>query len=384
MKLKLRRPSKNEAPDTRVFGTPLDKDVPLVVSVAMRLLQDKYILTEGIFRVSGDNKAMQELRQQFDEGLYKTEEQIKAALLQYKEHTIAGMVKMWFRDLPEPLLTFDHYDMFLAAHGVPQDTTRLCLIKKVLRFLPSTNLHVLRTITEFLHLLTIFEDSNRMNAESLSIIFAPNLLRPRGGNLLEMKRDTPQSIGLMRTLIEEYVFLFEQDDKVLEIKGEPQSILEFSSPSEATATIRRVTMSLSDMQDSEAKVAPAKAPVTPAKQGKKRVSLEAQLDKEEPPAKRLCATLDVSSPLSSPSSHPRGRQLPQLPNSPSYLERMQRPHHKRSITVAAFGEISSPSKVEGHDRIYFKEAKGSPLTARGPRPLGVSNRGALPTPPKRL
>src|SRR3989338_5052732 len=158
MKFRLRRGSskKDDAPDTRVFGRRLVDTVPLVVTVGMRLLQDKFILSEGIFRVSGDNKTIQSLRQQFDEGMYATEDEIKTALLRNNEHTIAGVVKMWFRELPEPLLTFDHYDMFLAAHSVPEDTTRLCLIKKVLRFLPENHLNALRTITEFLHLLTIF------------------------------------------------------------------------------------------------------------------------------------------------------------------------------------------------------------------------------------
>lgn len=118
MKFKIRRDSKKEPEKfTKVFGEPISSEIPHIVSIGMEILQEKYLFAEGLFRMSGDNNAMQEMRRQFDEGMYKTEEEVRALLNRHKEHTIAGMVKMWFRELPDPLLTFDHYDMFLAAHG---------------------------------------------------------------------------------------------------------------------------------------------------------------------------------------------------------------------------------------------------------------------------
>jgi hypothetical protein len=102
-----------------VFGGPLpEQGVPPIVTVGLELLQERSMQSEGLFRLSGDNTQLQLLKQEFNEGKYPTLEAAREALSRQKEHTISGMVKMYFRELPEPLLTFDHYDMFIAAHGM--------------------------------------------------------------------------------------------------------------------------------------------------------------------------------------------------------------------------------------------------------------------------
>jgi hypothetical protein len=135
-------------------------------------------------------------------------------------------------------------------------------------------------------------------------------------------------------------------------------------------------MSLNDLQDVE--LTPPSTPVkayeiTPIRKSKKRESAAAELEQENtPPTKRRCHTvIEMSSPVAAPLGSPR-RALPPLPNSPSYIEKLKRPQHKRSMTVSAFDsvkQIDSPSL----ERIYFQEITNSP---RSPR-------GALPTPPRR-
>lgn len=102
-----------------LFGVSLPEDnLPFLVTVGLQLLEERSMDSEGLFRLSGDNSQMQLLKKEFDEGKYATEEATREILSKQKEHTISGMVKMYFRELPEPLLTFDHYDMFIAAHGI--------------------------------------------------------------------------------------------------------------------------------------------------------------------------------------------------------------------------------------------------------------------------
>ena len=101
-----------------LFGSNLpDEGVPHIVTEGLALLAERSLCTEGLFRLSGDNTQMQQLKKEFNEGKYPTAEATREILSKQKEHTISGMVKMYFRELPDPLLTYDHYDMFIAAHG---------------------------------------------------------------------------------------------------------------------------------------------------------------------------------------------------------------------------------------------------------------------------
>jgi hypothetical protein len=65
----------------------------------------------GLFRISGDNAVMLETKKRIDAGKSIDFSKMKHV------HTVAGLIKMYFRELPEPLLTFDNYDMFIAADG---------------------------------------------------------------------------------------------------------------------------------------------------------------------------------------------------------------------------------------------------------------------------
>jgi hypothetical protein len=87
-----------------------------------------------------------------------------------------------------------------------------------------------------------------MNPTNLSIVFAPNLLRPEGDQLGLMLSDSAHSAGLMKTLIESFEFLFVDNDDHHEekkeevIPGSRESIRAASSPDVATEEIKRLTI----------------------------------------------------------------------------------------------------------------------------------------------
>jgi hypothetical protein len=95
--------------------------------------------------------------------------------------------------------------------GVPEKETRLVVIKKVLKFLPKKNMQLLKMLCKFLHTVTQYSHVNRMVSANLAIVFAPNLLRPRGSDLSLIMSDSPHANGLMTTLIDQYEYVFETD-----------------------------------------------------------------------------------------------------------------------------------------------------------------------------
>ncbi len=160
---------------------------------------------EGLFRVPGDNNVIQQCKKDLNEGKPIDFEKVGRNV-----HNMASLLKLYFRELPVPLLTFDYYDMFIAAEGIKEPETRLTRIKKVLDFIPEANMKLLKSLCHFLNNVMQHQQINKMHSTNLAIVFAPNLLRPSGDNGLQlMTEDSKYSLGLMKTLVEEYKFIFE-------------------------------------------------------------------------------------------------------------------------------------------------------------------------------
>ncbi len=85
--------------------------IPVIVEVLLHYLQQKGLYTEGIFRLSGSAERIQELKEVFNRGEIPT-------LGENDVHNAAGLLKAFLRELPEPLLTFESYNSFIAAKGI--------------------------------------------------------------------------------------------------------------------------------------------------------------------------------------------------------------------------------------------------------------------------
>lgn len=94
---------------------------------------------------------------------------------------IASLVKQFFRELPDPLLTSTLYDNFLRCSIVEDEAEKLTAILFLCLLLPSPNLNTLRFIMHFLAKVAALSDQNKMDASNLAICLTPNLLRPGSG-----------------------------------------------------------------------------------------------------------------------------------------------------------------------------------------------------------
>jgi len=130
----------------KVFGISLERYIeshkgsliPAVIEKSLQYLNNKESLeTEGIFRISADQGVLFSLKRRFDRA-----EDID--LTAYDTHTVASVVKSYFRELPEPLLTFDLYDCFVASMGISEAETRKQRLKKLLEELPKAHYVILK------------------------------------------------------------------------------------------------------------------------------------------------------------------------------------------------------------------------------------------------
>ncbi|XP_017403623.1 unconventional myosin-IXa isoform X8 [Cebus imitator] len=162
---------------SRQFGVELsrltseDRTVPLVVEKLINYIEMHGLYTEGIYRKSGSTNKIKELRQ----GLDTDAESVN--LDDYNIHVIASVFKQWLRDLPNPLMTFELYEEFLRAMGLQERKETIRGVYSVIDQLSRTHLNTLERLIFHLVRIALQEDTNRMSANALAIVFAPCILR---------------------------------------------------------------------------------------------------------------------------------------------------------------------------------------------------------------
>ncbi|XP_027270658.1 unconventional myosin-IXa isoform X2 [Cricetulus griseus] len=162
---------------SRQFGVELsrltseDRAVPLVVEKLINYIEMHGLYTEGIYRKSGSTNKIKELRQ----GLDTDAENVN--LDDYNIHVIASVFKQWLRDLPNPLMTFELYEEFLRAMGLQERKETIRGVYSVIDQLSRTHLNTLERLIFHLVRIALQEDTNRMSANALAIVFAPCILR---------------------------------------------------------------------------------------------------------------------------------------------------------------------------------------------------------------
>uniref|UniRef100_A0A452QRX4 Myosin IXA n=1 Tax=Ursus americanus TaxID=9643 RepID=A0A452QRX4_URSAM len=162
---------------SRQFGVELsrltseERTVPLVVEKLINYIEMHGLYTEGIYRKSGSTNKIKELRQ----GLDTDAESVN--LDDYNIHVIASVFKQWLRDLPNPLMTFELYEEFLRAMGLQERKETIRGVYSVIDQLSRTHLNTLERLIFHLVRIALQEETNRMSANALAIVFAPCILR---------------------------------------------------------------------------------------------------------------------------------------------------------------------------------------------------------------
>uniref|UniRef100_A0A665V4L5 Myosin IXA n=1 Tax=Echeneis naucrates TaxID=173247 RepID=A0A665V4L5_ECHNA len=162
---------------SRQFGVEVsrltndERTVPLVVEKLINYIEMHGLYTEGIYRKSGSTNKIKELKQGLDTDVDSMN------LDDYNIHVIASVFKQWLRDLPNPLMTFELYEEFIRAMGLKDKKEMIRGVYSVIDQLSRTHLNTLERLIFHLVRIALQEDTNRMSANALAIVFAPCILR---------------------------------------------------------------------------------------------------------------------------------------------------------------------------------------------------------------
>jgi Rho GTPase-activating protein RGD1 len=165
-------------PRKAVFGVSLDElfmrdqtPVPKVVMDCLQAVEMFGLEIEGIYRVPGTAAHISQLRQLFDNDVDSVDFR-NPETFYHDVNSVAGLLKQFFRDLPDPLMTSESYGRFIEAGRIEDPTQRRDAVHAVINELPDANYATLRALV--LHLQRVQERSasNRMSSSNLAICFA--------------------------------------------------------------------------------------------------------------------------------------------------------------------------------------------------------------------
>ncbi|KAH8802840.1 hypothetical protein F5884DRAFT_887545 [Xylogone sp. PMI_703] len=197
-----------------VFGLSLDhlferdgSAVPMTVYQCIQAVDLFGLEVEGIYRLSGTASHITKLRAMFDNDASKVDFR-NPENFYHDVNSVAGLLKQFFRDLPDPLMTREHYSAFIEAAKNEDDIVRRDSLHAIINSLPDPNYATLRALT--LHLNRVQQNSsvNRMNSSNLAIVFGPTLM---GANTGPNIQDAGWQVRVIDTILTNTYQIFDDD-----------------------------------------------------------------------------------------------------------------------------------------------------------------------------
>ncbi|KAL1780754.1 rho GTPase-activating protein 22 isoform X1 [Sigmodon hispidus] len=185
----------------RKYGPRL---APLLVEQCVDFIRERGLSEEGLFRMPGQATLVRDLQDSFNCGenpLFDSTTDV---------HTVASLLKLYLRELPEPVIPFARYEDFLScAQLLTKDEGEGTLeLAKQVSDLPQANYNLLRYICRFLDEVQAHSNVNKMSVQNLATVFGPNILRPQIEDPVTIMEGTSLVQHLMTVLIRKHGQLF--------------------------------------------------------------------------------------------------------------------------------------------------------------------------------
>nr|XP_021509689.1 SH3 domain-binding protein 1 isoform X4 [Meriones unguiculatus] len=196
-------PLMTAAPFSRVYGVSLrthlqelGRDIALPIEACVLLLLSEGMQEEGLFRLAAGASVLKRLKQTMASDPHSLEEFCS------DPHAVAGALKSYLRELPEPLMTSELYDDWMKAASLKEPGARLEALHDVCSRLPQENFNNLRYLMKFLALLAEEQEVNKMTPSNIAIVLGPNLLWPPEKEGTESELPKPASPKVSRSPVE--------------------------------------------------------------------------------------------------------------------------------------------------------------------------------------
>ncbi|XP_055247612.1 rho GTPase-activating protein 18 isoform X2 [Gorilla gorilla gorilla] len=183
IELKQQKAVKIKTKDSGLFCVPLtallEQDqrkvpgmrIPLIFQKLISRIEEGGLETEGLLRIPGAairiKNLCQELEAKFYEGTFNWES--------VKQHDAASLLKLFIRELPQPLLSVEYLKAFQAVQNLPTKKQQLQALNLLVILLPDANRDTLKALLEFLQRVIDNKEKNKMTVMNVAMVMAPNL-----------------------------------------------------------------------------------------------------------------------------------------------------------------------------------------------------------------
>lgn len=202
--------------------------IPIVIEDIINSLKTKDMSVEGIFRLNGNIKRLRELTDQINGNPLKSPDFTTQTAVQ-----LAALMKKWLRDLPNPLLTFNLYELWIASQKQPDPVVKKRLLKLIYCMLPRSHRDLVEVLLYFFNWVASFaeideETGSKMDIHNLATVISPNILYAK------------QNSDQINQSGETYFLAIEVVNQLIEVHEElsyiPEELMEFMEKCNFTKT----------------------------------------------------------------------------------------------------------------------------------------------------
>lgn len=164
-----------------VFGVPVStltkrecSDMPQIVKTCITEVEKRGMSELGIYRISGSIADINRLKRAFETG----HKSVTKLVENIDIHAVAGLLKLYLRELPEPLFTHALYDKLTSALTLSDAESKKKYMMSLLKSMPEPNRTTVIALFNHLRKIASNEVQNKMSLHNISTVFGPTLLSP--------------------------------------------------------------------------------------------------------------------------------------------------------------------------------------------------------------
>lgn len=203
-----------ETPVLGYYGVPLQthlkdlgREIALPIEACVMMLLASGMKEEGLFRLAAGASVLRKLKSSLASGSNALEE------FYSDPHAVAGALKSYLRELPEPLMTFKLYDEWIKVASLKDIGDRVQSLRDTCSRLPQDSYNNLRYLIKFLAKLAEHQNVNKMTPSNIAIVLGPNLLWPEQSTGDPVQLDLAsvssiQVVGVVEALIQNADIIF--------------------------------------------------------------------------------------------------------------------------------------------------------------------------------